>query len=74
MNKIIQYYVFFSTKPNVYNTKTEYVFYLINLYTSVSSCFLKNPTRILEILFITDIRVWVILYDSYYVTLSRGQL
>ena len=53
MNKIIQYYVFFLTKPNVYNTKTEYVFYLINLYTSVSSCFLKNPTRILEILSIT---------------------
>ena len=65
MNKIIQYYVFFLTKPNVYNTKTEYVFYLINLYTSVSSCFLKNPTRILEILFMKDIRVWLVQYDPF---------
>ena len=49
----------FLTKPNVYNTKTEYMFYLINLYTSVSSCFLENPTKIPEILTTKDIRVGV---------------
>ena len=59
INQIIPYYVFFLTKPNVYNTKTEYMFYLINLYTSVSSCFLENPTKIPEILTTKDIRVGV---------------
>ena len=59
INQIIPYYAFFLTKPNVYNTKTEYMFYLINLYTSVSSCFLENPTEIPEILTTKDIRVWV---------------